>query len=201
VIGIVKTAKYMRWDEAPRPYFYLPYAGNYAPRMTLHVSSRGNVFAAVRALAQGVPASDARMLRAYFDDGAMFPVKIALQIAAAAGSAGLLLALAGLYAVVASTIVRRRREIAIRLAVGAPRGVVFAGVLRQGFVLAARGTAAGLALSFSGDRLLRGFVPGAAESWLAAACAAALVIGASLLATAIPAVRAIGLDPASVLRE
>ena len=48
VIGVVKTAKYMRWDEAPRPYFYLPYAQNYASRMTLHVEIDAYVFDAVR---------------------------------------------------------------------------------------------------------------------------------------------------------
>ena len=97
VVGIVKTAKYMRWDEAPRPFFYLPYKQNYASRMTLHIESRAGVLEAVRKMARDVPASDARKMREYFDNGAMFGVKVALRVAAggwrrriAAGAGGAL---------------------------------------------------------------------------------------------------------------
>jgi len=201
VIGIVKTAKYMRWDEAPRPYFYLPYKQNYASRMTLHIESRANVFEAVRKLARDVPASDARALREYFDNGAMFGVKVALRIAGVVGGGGLLLALAGLYGVVSSAVARRRREIGIRVALGARQGQVFAMIVRQGMVIAAVGTFVGLAAALSGSRLLRGLVPGSGESLLASLGAAGLVIVASLVACAVPAIRALRVDPAKVLRE
>jgi predicted permease len=196
VIGVVKTLKYMRWDEPPRPFFYLPYAQNYASRMTLHVASPENVFAAVRNLAREVPMSDARMLREYFDNGAMFAVKAALRIAAIAGGGGLLLALAGLYGVVSNSVERRRREIAIRIALGARNATVFAMILRQGMTIAILGTAIGLC----GSRSLHEFVPAASSAW-ASAGAAGLILGASLIACAVPAIRALRLDPAVVLRE
>lgn len=196
VIGVVKTAKYMRWDEAPRPFFYLPYARNYASRMTLHVESSGNVFPAVRNIAREVPMSDARLLREYFDNGAMFGVKAALKIAAVTGGGGLLLALAGLYGIVSSAVVRRRREIAIRAALGAQYGSLFAMILRQGMRIATIGTAAGLAAAQLGSHLLRGFVPGSGESpILAGVCAAGLVMAASLAACAVPAIRVLKVDP------
>jgi len=201
VTGIVKTAKYMRWDEAPRPYLYLPYKQNYASRMTLHIESRENVFEAVRKLARDVPASDARPLREYFDNGAMFGVKVALRVAGAVGGGGLLLALAGLYGVVSSAMSRRRKEIAIRVALGARRGTVFAMIVRQAMRLAAIGTMVGLAAAQGCGRLLRSFVPGSGASWWASAAAAGLILGASLVACAIPAVRALKLDPAKLLRE
>jgi predicted permease len=201
VVGIVKTAKYMRWDEAPRPFFYLPYKQNYASRMTLHVQSSANVLEAVRRLARDVPASDARPLREYFDNGAMFGVKVALRVAGVVGGGGLLLALAGLYGVVSSAMARRRREIGIRVALGARHGAVFAMVVRQGMGLAVVGTAVGLAAAQGGGRLLRGFVPGSGESWWAGAVAAVLIIGASLVACAVPAGRALRVDPGAVLRE
>lgn len=201
VIGIVGTAKYMRWDEAPRPFFYLPYAGNYASRMSLHLVSDRGVLDAVRSLAPEIPASDVRMLREYFDDGAMFPVKVAFQIAGVTGAAGLLLALAGLYGVVSSATLQRRREIAIRLALGAPRGAVLRRILLQGFNLAAGGAAAGLMLAWLGSHIVRGLVPGTGESWPAEASAAVLMVGTSMLASAIPALRTLGIDAASILRE
>jgi predicted permease len=200
VIGVVKTAKYMRWDEAPRPFFYLPYAQNYAPRMTLHVESTTPVFDHVRRIAGPIPMSDARLLREYFDNGAMFGVKAALKIASVAGIGGLLLALAGLYSVVSSAVERRSREIGIRIAVGARHGAVFAMIVREGMVIAAIGTALGLGAGLSGTRLLQGFVPGA-WSWWAGALAAGLMIGASAIACVIPAIRALRVDPATVLRE
>lgn len=201
VVGVVKTAKYMRWDEAPRPFLYLPYSDNYASRMTLHIESEGDVFAAVRSLARDVPGSDARRLREYFDNGAMFGVKIALKMAAAAGAGGLLLALAGLYGVVSSTVARRRREIGIRMALGATRVHVFSAILRDGAAIAVLGSAAGLLFARSLAGLLKGFVPGARDSGWANAGAAALTILACLMACVIPAARALRVDPAKVLKE
>jgi putative ABC transport system permease protein len=198
----VKTAKYMRWDEAPRPFFYLPYQQNYASRMTLNIESNADVFGAVRSLAREIPASDVRTLREYFDNGAMFGVKIALRIAEVVGGGGLLLALGGLYGVVSSAVARRRREIAIRIALGASHLRVFAMIVRQGMVFAMVGAAAGLVAAQLGSRLLRGLVPGSGDSSLSASAgAAALMIGASLVACAVPAMRALRVDPAAVLRE
>lgn len=200
VIGIAKTAKYMRSDEAPRPFFYLPYAGNYASRMTLHVEADGDVIRAVRGMARDVPVGDARSLREYFDNGALFGVKVALRIAAIVGGGGVLLALAGLYAVVSSTVIRRRREIGIRVALGARHGCVFRIIVMQGMTLAILGIAAGLGAALLGGRLLRGVVPG--ESYLGAgACAALLMIGTSLVACSVPAIRALKVDPAVVLQS
>jgi ABC-type lipoprotein release transport system permease subunit len=201
VVGIVKTAKYMRWDEAPRPFLYLPYSDNYVPRMTLHVEASTDAFAAVRALARSVPASDARPLQEYFDNGAMFGVKIALKIAGIVGTGGLLLALAGLYGVVACSARRRRREVGIRLALGAtPSGVVKL-IAREAVLIAACGTVAGLLLAASGSRLLRSFVPGSGQSAWSSAVAAVAMALACLIASAVPALRALRVDPAKVLRE
>jgi putative ABC transport system permease protein len=196
VIGVVKTAKYLRWDEPPRPFLYLPYAQNYASRMTLHVESTGSVFEAARS--PEVPMSDARMLSEYFNNGAMFALKAALRIAEMAGGGGLLLALAGLYGAVSSAVERRRREIAIRTALGARPGELFAMMVRQGMGIALIGTASGLIAAQCASFLLRGFVPGGWLPW--APAAAAILLAASWLACAIPAIRALRVDPAVVLR-
>ena len=198
VIGIVKTAKYMRWDEAPRPYFYLPYAQNYASRMTVHVEAAQDVLGAVRKLAGDVPSSDARALGEYFDNGAMFGVNVALRVAEVVGGGGLLLALAGLYGVVSSAVGRRRREMGIRVALGARQGRVFALIVRQGMTMAMAGTFVGLALAAFSARLVPG--SGLSSIW-ASAGAAGVMMGASFMACAVPAIRALRVDAAKVFRE
>ena len=194
MLGIVKTAKYICWDEPPRPFFYLPYTQNYASRMTLHVESAANVFGVVP---RELPASDVRMLREYFDNGAMFGVKAALRIAALTGAGGLLLALAGLYGAVSSAVTRRRREIGIRIALGAGCGRVVAMILRQAMTIAVIGTAAGVVVAQWGSR----FLPGAGKSPWASAGAAALMIAASLIDCAIPAMKACRADPALTMSD
>jgi ABC-type antimicrobial peptide transport system permease subunit len=197
IVGVVKTAKYMRWDEAPRPYFYLPYASNYASRMTLHVASDGPVFAAVRNLVRDVPMSDARALRDYFDDGAMLGLKIALRVAGFGGMGSLLLALAGLYSAVSNSVARRRREIGIRMALGEQFGSLLLTITGRAMKVAGLGIAAGLVTAEFGARLLRGFVPGSGHASL---WAAALVTATSFIACAIPALRALRVDPGIALR-
>lgn len=192
VIGVVKTAKYMRWDEPPRPFFYLPYETNFAPRMTLHVESAAEIFRTVRGMARDVPMSDARMLREYFENGAMFAVKAALRIAAVAGGCGLSLSLVGLYGLVSSSVMRRRREIAIRVALGAGHLTIFGMVSRQGILPALAGAGIGV--------LLKMMLPVTASAWTSFA-AVAVVMGASLLACGIPAAKVLRLDAAAVLKE
>jgi predicted permease len=198
VIGVVRTGKYMRWDEAPRPFFYMPYAQNYAPRMTLHVKSAAPVIEDVRRIAGTIPMSDARTLREYFDNGAMFGMKAALRIAGVAGGGGLLLALAGLYGVVSSAAGRRSREIGIRIALGARHSAVFAMILCDGMMIAVVGIGIGLTAGLAGTRLLRGL---GEWSWWAGAGSAGVMIGASLIACAVPAIRALSIEVAQALRD
>jgi ABC-type antimicrobial peptide transport system permease subunit len=94
--------------------------------------------------------------------------------------------------VVSNTVERRRREIAIRIALGARPGTVFAMIARQGMTIAMAGTAVGL--------LFHGFVPAPSSAW-ANTVAACLVLGASLIACAVPSVRALRVDPMVALRE
>jgi hypothetical protein len=208
VIGVARTAKYFQVGEAPRPYFYLPYSQNFASRMVLHVEIAGEkaagaaVLGEMRGIDANQPISEVRMLEDYFSQGGLFGIRVGLDIVGAVGTCGLLLALAGLYSVIASAVERRRREIAIRVAVGASRPAVVVLVLGQGIKLVAVGATAGLGLALPASRLLASLLPGsAAEDWRVLAVSTLIVIAASLAACLVPAWRASGIDPAVALRQ
>ena len=122
----------------------------------------------------------------------------------AAGFAGmaLLLALIGLYGVVAYSVSRRTREIGVRIALGAEPGVLRRMILREAACLSAIGIAAGLALAALAAGFLRKLLFGVSP-WDPATMAviAALLATTSLLASFIPARRAASVDPVEALRS
>lgn len=113
----------------------------------------------------------------------------------------LLLAACGVYGVVSYRVAQRLKEVAIRIALGAPRGRVIATVLRETTAYLALGLAGGLVLAFAAATSIRshlfGIEPHDAAT-LAAACAT--VILAALVAAYLPARRASRVDPIAALR-
>jgi putative ABC transport system permease protein len=118
------------------------------------------------------------------------------------GGLALLLAAIGLYGVTSYAASRRRREIAVRMALGAEAPRVVRMVVGSALRLAAVGLVAGAALSLWGSRfvgaLLFGLEPRDVPTLLAAA---ATLAGTCMLASWLPARRASRIDPAQVLRE
>ncbi|HSM77779.1 MAG TPA: FtsX-like permease family protein, partial [Bryobacteraceae bacterium] len=118
-----------------------------------------------------------------------------------AGVAALMAAL-GLYGVLAHAVTQQRREIGIRMALGARRSDVISHTLRSALSMLFVGLAAGLAGAFALTRLLKSLLFGVSAldpSALAVACFLMTLIG--LLAAWIPASRAAGVDPMTVLRD
>jgi ABC-type antimicrobial peptide transport system permease subunit len=113
----------------------------------------------------------------------------------------LLLALLGIYGVIAYSVAQRTREIGIRVALGAARGTVLRLVMRQGMRAAALGVSLGTAMALGATRLLGAFLFGVATTDLVAFFAAgALLVIAALVASWIPARRAATVDPLVALR-
>ena len=113
----------------------------------------------------------------------------------------LLLGIVGLYGVIAYTVSQRRREIGVRLALGATKGSVYQLVLGEAGRLTAIGIAIGLACSVGGAMLMRTLLFGTAPWDVPTLVAVAVVLGlAALLASYIPARRAAAVDPSEALR-
>lgn len=131
----------------------------------------------------------------------LMPARVGAWLASAFGGLGTLLAAIGLYGVIAFSVVRRTREIGVRIALGANAGSVMAMVMRQGFTIVAAGLVVGCALAAGAAFALRGLLYGVDPldpmAW-------SLAIGAMLvaagLANFVPARRAMCVDPMTALR-
>jgi len=113
----------------------------------------------------------------------------------------LLMAAIGLYGVLAQGVTQRRREVGVRMALGASPGDVVRSVVRRSLLLTATGIVVGSVTAASGMRLLRSFLLTGPDRPLVLMGVAALMLAIALAAGAVPAWRAAHIDPAVALRE
>jgi predicted permease len=115
---------------------------------------------------------------------------------------GLLLATAGVYGLVSYSAVQRTREFGIRMALGAPRAVILRTVISTGATLSVIGVALGVLASLAASRVLKGFVWGISTvDPVTFAVVALVLIAVAVLASLLPALRAIRLNPVNALRD
>jgi putative ABC transport system permease protein len=115
---------------------------------------------------------------------------------------GLLLAVAGIYGLIAYSVAQRTREIGLRIALGASRSRILRSIVWSGALTATAGIAAGLIASLAFARTLDNVVWGVSTVHLPTlAGVAALLFAVSVLATIVPALRAVRLNPIAALRE
>ena len=208
IVGIARTARYRTPGEAPQAHVYLPFAqvdGRSAailvtaaadPRPLLPVVQRE-----LENLSTPVQGFFGRTLRDHLSIY-LIPSQLAATLAATLGGVALLVASIGLYGVIAYMVQQRTKEIAIRMALGAERARVRSLIMRGGIRVLLPGLLLGAAGAFGLARLAGGFLygVGAADVPSLAASAAVLTM-VVLLATWLPARRAMRVDPAGVLRK
>jgi putative ABC transport system permease protein len=123
-----------------------------------------------------------------------------MQLVAMFAATALLLAGLGIYGTISYVVNEQTREIAIRLALGAQRGNILKMVLRQGLVLAAAGTVAGVVGALIVSHLMAGLLFGVSPTDLPTFVGVTVVLAAvALAASYIPALRAMRLDPITTL--
>ena len=117
-------------------------------------------------------------------------------------AAGLALAVVGIYGVISFLVTQRKQELSVRIALGASRANVLWLVLKQGLEMAAIGAAIGLAGAWSAQRLMGRLLFGVSPvDPLTFAGAAAFLLAVAAIASAIPGVRVLQIDPAQMLRQ
>jgi putative ABC transport system permease protein len=169
---------------------------------TLDIDGAGRaVRAAVAAADPAVPIPRLQSSDVYLNER-LKNVRVMTWLGAELGLLALLLAVAGLYAVMSYTVRRRTREIGIRLAMGALPSRVVALVLRQGFRLVAIGALMGSAVAIPLGFLSRSIFFGISPVDLQALLSTVGVLApAALIASAVPAYRAAIVEPTVALRE
>jgi predicted permease len=207
VVGVVRDSKYIKLNEGPTPFMYLPIAQHWTSDANLLVRTTGDPSALTGEIRQRLasldpllPAPTITTLRQSIAV-VLLPQRVAASVATVLGMAGLLLATIGLYGVLSFSAAQRAREIGVRLALGARRTDVVRLVVNEGMRLVGYGVAGGLILSFAATRALRPFLFGVSPLDPATFGGIAVILGgAAFLACYLPARRAASVDPAQTLR-
>jgi putative ABC transport system permease protein len=207
IVGIAQTIKYQS-TSSPIDFVYLPLAQHPVARMVLMLRSSGDplqlvqpVKDAVHSLDPNLPMLQTRAYEELYLNQAIRGPQMAIDMVASMGLVGLLLAIAGLYGLMAYNVSRRTHEIGIRMALGAAGSDVLRMVMGKGIVLVAMGTALGLAMGFALERLMNSmlFNSGGVDvvAYLIVVPTLFLV---TMLATYVPARRASRIAPTQALR-
>ncbi|HMF61834.1 MAG TPA: ABC transporter permease, partial [Vicinamibacterales bacterium] len=212
IVGVVKDSAYASVSEAPTPVLYYSYAqvpslSTQARPLMVHVRTDGDPGAAIRSVARAI---------ADIDNKVAFEVKtireattfeldvrrLGSALLGSLGGVGLMLAMIGLYGVVAYAVAARTPEIGIRMALGASSERVLWSVLGQGLRLVGMGLAVGSVLSLLVTHLIADLIGGVSPTDPVTFAGTALVLAfTGLVASYFPARRATLIDPLTALRQ
>ncbi len=210
IIGVVRSSRLGTFQRRAEPAIYFPMRQDTLFRMTLIANAKevnDALLAELRRKIASVPGGSGatavvKTLETHLKQTALAPLRIAAAIMGASAAAGLLLSLLGLYGALSDAARQRRRELAVRIALGAQRWRVIGQVLGEGGRLACGGAAAGILGSLGLSRLLARIIPVGGSPALWVWLAAPLVLaGAVAVAGVLPARRALMVNPLTIMRD
>ena len=207
IVGVAQTIKTQNMTD-PTDFVYVPLAQHPVARMVLMLHTSGDplqlvqpVKDVVHSLDSNLPMLQTRAYQDFYLNQAVRGPRIAIDLVGSMGLVGLLLAVAGLYGLVAYNVSRRTREIGIRIALGAASSNVLRLVLGKGLVLVGIGMVVGLAMGFALEQLMNSmlFNSGGVDI-LAYAVVVPTMFLVTALAAYVPARRATKIAPTQALR-
>ena len=207
IVGVVGDVKARGLDADAAAMMYLPYKQSPRPYVSFVVRTASNPESLVQPVSRAIYSidkdqalTDVRTMDQVLTEslsGRRFNMTLLLTFAGVA----LLLAAVGVYGVMNYTVTLRRRELGIRMALGAKTTDVLRLVLGQGLALTLIGVGAGLISAYALTRLMASLLYGVtATDYLTFATVSAVLIGVGLLASYVPARRATKVDPTIALR-
>ena len=207
VAGIVEDGKYVHLTEAQAPAMFVPILQSPSSETALVVRSAGDpqqLASAIRAKLRELDAGLPSFIQTW-NEGlslVLFPSRVATVSLGLLGVMGAMLSMTGIFGMAAYSVSRRMRELGIRMALGAQRKEVLEAALGRAVRSLTLGSAAGVVLGLLATRVLASIVYEATPRdplVLAAVLSVMCLLG--LLATWIPAQRALSIDPLTLLRE
>ncbi len=208
IVGVTANLKYSKLDAEPEPETYIPYRQSaFLRSMNLVVRTAGSpaaVAPGLRSLVAGIDSTQAVANAKVLEDllsESIRPRRFNMFLLGTFAVTALVMALVGIYGVIAYSIMQRTRELGVRMALGAGRSELVRMVMRQGFQIAATGVGIGLVAAMGLTRwiasLLYDVKPIDPPTYIVVGIA---LLAAALLATSGPAIRAALLDPMTALR-
>ncbi len=206
VVGVVADLKHYGLDREARPEMYLPYGQLAFSGLTVVARTRGEPTGLIKPMSRAAQAADPAQAVYRFNtlrellDRVLFLPRLNMVILGLFAACSCLLAAIGIYGVMSSLVARRTQEIGVRMALGAGGGEVMWLMVRRGMALTAAGLACGLLASVALTRLIGSLlfeVHPLDPAVLVAACAVFATV--ALVANAVPAARAMRVDPVAVL--
>ncbi|MFL6595785.1 MAG: FtsX-like permease family protein, partial [Chthoniobacterales bacterium] len=208
VVGVVADTKQNDLSIPSLPEFYRPFAQNPARRVWLVVRSATEgvgamqtaVARAVHEIDPDVYVGELRPMRTLLGQQLARP-KFNMMLLGVFATVAMVLAAIGIYGVIAYSVAQRTREIGIRMALGAQRTQMLGMVLRQSLTVVVVGIVVGLLAAFGATRLLASLLYGVGANDILTYASVVFLLGAAaLLASYIPARRAMKVDPMIALR-
>lgn len=208
IVGVVGNAKQSPLELTPDPIYYLPYkqmpwtVGTIVLRTTAAPRSvESSARAVVASLDKQIPMYRVRTLEE-LSSSAIAEPRFQMFLLGSFALIAILLTVVGLYGILAYSVIRRTREIGVRMALGASRAVVLRMVLRRATLLVAAGLLVGLAGAAAEGYLLQSMLYGVRpNSALTLSVSCGLIVLSGLLAAYLPARRAASVDIVDALRS
>jgi len=207
VVGIVEDGKYYQFTEDPRAAMFVPFLQSPSTMMCLVVRSERDpqqLAPAIRSALRGLDASLPVNIQTWAEGLgiALFPAHVATAALGVLGAMGAMLSITGIFGMAAFSVSKRLRELGIRMALGARRKEILQAALGRPLKLLAFGSTAGLLLGLLATRVLAHIVYTATPRDPLVLAGVVLAMGLlGLLATWIPAQRALSVNPLILLRE
>ena len=207
IVGVVGDVRQKGLDGEPEAEIYRPFSQGGSPLLSVVVRTAGDPMSLaaaarsqVRALDRDQPVHSMMTMQQRLADS-MAPRRSSMLLLGIFAALALLLAAFGIYGVISYSVTQRTHEIGIRMALGAQREDVFRLIVGQGMILVSIGVAMGLAGAFAVTRVLSGLLYEVSVTDPAIFVGIALLLaGVALLASYIPARRAMKVDPLAALR-
>jgi predicted permease len=210
IIGVVRSALLGTFQRPAEPAIYFPMVQDTPHGMTLILGARDTnrqMVAEVRRRVEAVPGRGllppvVKTLDEHMSQTALAPLRIATVLVGASATTALTLGVLGLYGALTDSARRRRREVALRIALGAQGWRLIRQVLEEGGRLAGAGGLAGMLGSLLAARLLGGITPIDSSItgwvWLTAPLVLATAVG---IASVLPVRRALMVNPVTIMRD